>query len=391
MPSTQPIHASSGKSRHRSTHSDDDAEADHHLSRSYAEGVPQDMDSPKLSAVLGAGICVDYLSYNFDEMDLAASWKVMTKQKKDIVNGIRLENASWRTWWKKKNGLKTISPEMLNWLKDSDVTWLYGPLHTMPKKIDKYSEPKQASTFDKLGLMKANMGLKPALKKKSLSDILRSPSSGGLFKSPSDSSLQEEGLTASKDVINAHRQPTLRFNDSVEQCIAVSDEDDVEEESSDDDAIIMNICPKRTTSIVKLEPTRLKLSDSPRGGNRRRSQKSSRTARRSYSTEDVYSQSSSNWNSGTNMYDDDVDILQSTVAWGDDDDDEDYFFSPSSSASAASSAPSTPPDTPTESAAKGDPTDFHSSTGGLTGTAINIVTNVVHWASSLVFNSGVFY
>lgn len=73
------------------------------------------MDSPKLDAVLGPGICVDYLSYNFDEMDLAASWRVMTKQKKEIVNGLRLENASWRTWWKKKNGLSTISPETLNW------------------------------------------------------------------------------------------------------------------------------------------------------------------------------------------------------------------------------------------------------------------------------------
>lgn len=60
-------------------------------------------------------MCVDYLSYQFDEMDLAASWRVMTKQKKDIVNGLRLENASWRTWAKHKNKLKTVSPETLNW------------------------------------------------------------------------------------------------------------------------------------------------------------------------------------------------------------------------------------------------------------------------------------
>jgi hypothetical protein len=26
-----------------------------------------------------------------------------------------LENASWRTWMKAKNNLKTISPESLNW------------------------------------------------------------------------------------------------------------------------------------------------------------------------------------------------------------------------------------------------------------------------------------
>jgi hypothetical protein len=58
---------------------------------------------------------VDYLSYTFDEMDLAASWRVLTKQKLNIVNGIRLENASWRTWAKQRNHLKTISPETLNW------------------------------------------------------------------------------------------------------------------------------------------------------------------------------------------------------------------------------------------------------------------------------------
>jgi hypothetical protein len=39
----------------------------------------------------------------------------MTKQKKKIDNGIRLENASWRVWAKQKYNLKTISPDELNW------------------------------------------------------------------------------------------------------------------------------------------------------------------------------------------------------------------------------------------------------------------------------------
>ncbi|KDQ61498.1 hypothetical protein JAAARDRAFT_30947 [Jaapia argillacea MUCL 33604] len=73
---------------------------------------------------------VDYLSHEWREEDVWRSWRSMTRQKNAIVNGMRLENASWRTWWKQRNGLKTISPETLNWLKDSDVTWLYGPLHT---------------------------------------------------------------------------------------------------------------------------------------------------------------------------------------------------------------------------------------------------------------------
>ncbi|KAJ2968889.1 hypothetical protein NUW54_g13093 [Trametes sanguinea] len=72
---------------------------------------------------------VDYLSHNWKEEDVWRSWRSMTRQKNAIANGMRLENASWRTWWKQRNKLKTISPETLNWLKDSDVTWLYGPLH----------------------------------------------------------------------------------------------------------------------------------------------------------------------------------------------------------------------------------------------------------------------
>jgi hypothetical protein len=74
-----------------------------------------DSESQKRTDVQSPEVCVDYLSYTFDEMDLAASWRMMTKQKKDIVNGIRLENASWRTWAKQRNHLKTISPETLNW------------------------------------------------------------------------------------------------------------------------------------------------------------------------------------------------------------------------------------------------------------------------------------
>lgn len=40
----------------------------------------------------------------------------MTRHKHEIANGVRLENASWRTWQKQRNKLRTISPETLNWL-----------------------------------------------------------------------------------------------------------------------------------------------------------------------------------------------------------------------------------------------------------------------------------
>ena len=60
-------------------------------------------------------ICVDYLSHDWEEDDIWQSWKAMTKHKSEIANGVRLENASWRTWAKQRGKLKTISPETLNW------------------------------------------------------------------------------------------------------------------------------------------------------------------------------------------------------------------------------------------------------------------------------------
>jgi hypothetical protein len=60
-------------------------------------------------------ICVDYLSHDWAEDDVWTSWKAMTKHKTEIANGVRLENASWRTWAKQRGNLKTISPETLNW------------------------------------------------------------------------------------------------------------------------------------------------------------------------------------------------------------------------------------------------------------------------------------
>jgi hypothetical protein len=58
---------------------------------------------------------VDYLSHEWREEDVWSSWRNMTRQKNTVANGTRLENASWRTWWKQRNKLKTISPETLNW------------------------------------------------------------------------------------------------------------------------------------------------------------------------------------------------------------------------------------------------------------------------------------
>lgn len=58
---------------------------------------------------------VDYLSHDWREEDIWSSWRYIVNRRGEFANSERLENASWRTWAKAKNNLKTISPETLNW------------------------------------------------------------------------------------------------------------------------------------------------------------------------------------------------------------------------------------------------------------------------------------
>lgn len=75
---------------------------------------------------------VDYFSYDWTDRELLRSWRYVVDQKKctdnaERLENTRLENASWRTWARAKYCLKTVTPESINWKKDKDVSWLYGP------------------------------------------------------------------------------------------------------------------------------------------------------------------------------------------------------------------------------------------------------------------------
>jgi Fungal protein of unknown function (DUF1752) len=151
---------------------------------------------------------VDYLSHNWEEEDVWRSWRNMTRQKNEIANGVRLENASWRTWWKQRNGLGTVTPETLNWfvlyfllqlppltivfarLKDSDVTWLYGPLHTAvdwapPSKPIPYTATRTSA----LDLSTTH---KPILKHRSISQLLTSDLPTSPIFTPTESEEDDE-------------------------------------------------------------------------------------------------------------------------------------------------------------------------------------------------------
>lgn len=91
-------------------------------------------DSPELMPHDDADITnepqrhVDYLLYQWDITDILKLWRYIVLKRNTVTNAARLENASWRTWAQRQGNLKTINPEVVNWLKDLDVTWLYGPI-----------------------------------------------------------------------------------------------------------------------------------------------------------------------------------------------------------------------------------------------------------------------
>ncbi|KAI0102899.1 hypothetical protein GGR51DRAFT_562103 [Nemania sp. FL0031] len=125
---------------------------------------------------------VDYLSHNWREEDIWSSWRYIISKRGEFANAPRLENASWRTWMKAKYGLKTVSPETLNWLKDCDVTWLYGPLQTRQHTIFSESNERNGSTLSRSDSFSHHK--KPILKKRSMSEVMlqRSLSSSSLLK-----------------------------------------------------------------------------------------------------------------------------------------------------------------------------------------------------------------
>jgi hypothetical protein len=287
---------------------------------------------------------VDYLSHDWNEEDIWSSWRHIVSQRKVYGQRSRLENASWRTWAKSQFKLKTVSPETLNWLKDCDVTWLYGPLQPASNRITSKHASEPASRLSKTNSF---LHKKPILKKRSMSEVMLQNSLSasslvkqaaaavqaqqqakgilleprrdrglfgggrvGMYMDFGPSSLQSQSTSRDPPVDYFSSRSTsglqtpdhggerkhIRFDDKVEQCIAVDckdgDYDDEEEEdnnrawsmnddddSSDDGVVMMKRSRKkrplsRTNSrasfsgdnktIAKLPSTTLKYrTDSP--------------------------------------------------------------------------------------------------------------------------------
>lgn len=256
---------------------------------------------------------VDYLSHNWKEEDIWASWRHIVAKRNVYSNSPRLENASWRTWTKSKYRLKTVSPETLNWyenedsrrsywklivhrMKDHDVTWLYGPLQTgnaRPLRLDPAPPANQISRCDSFALKK------PILKKRTLSEIMlqHSLSSSTLMKQATDAlraqqpgkvlrdrpalgdrTISDFGAPFTMSTTNPSTDPStstsglqtpctirhIHFNNKVEQCIAIEKENNDQrhyfsathhdDSSSEDDMLVMK--PVKNATKAKISSSR---------------------------------------------------------------------------------------------------------------------------------------
>ncbi|KAJ4854854.1 uncharacterized protein T069G_10412 [Trichoderma breve] len=246
---------------------------------------------------------VDYLSHDWKEEDIRSSWRYIATRRADFPNSARLENASWRAWLKVKNNLRTVSAETINWFKDSDVTWLYGPLQSETKPIHDTRAERSSVSLPKTDLS-VNLNKKPILKKRSMSQVtlqrplittslleqaaatIQAQETQGILR-PSNNrreaiddfaypfsskrmSVDSSGLvspTESSGITSTSaKRRQIRFNEQVEQCIAVDvradDKDEMEvypdrygDNSDSDDGVILNRLrvKKQTAKSMSME------------------------------------------------------------------------------------------------------------------------------------------
>ncbi|KAF5256250.1 hypothetical protein FOXYS1_13284 [Fusarium oxysporum] len=290
-------------------------------------GAPEDSECTKDDMAVSSRPShqVDYLSHDWREEDIWSSWRYVVMRRGDLSDSERLENAVWRTWIKAKYDLTTISPETLNWfvllgldmmsdlntyislrLKDHDVTWLYGPLHSVPNPFDTTQNELSEVPLPKTD-SHVKLDRKPILKKRSMSEeiLQRSLSTASISKQARAAcKMQETGdcthisflstedlylpfprgqlhsasssvtlVTESSGTIspNGERKRT-HFNEQVEQCIAVevegihNDDNDPDtgrygDDSDPDDGVMVKCRKTRTWPLFERDTPESKLAE----------------------------------------------------------------------------------------------------------------------------------
>ncbi|RDL37714.1 uncharacterized protein BP5553_05147 [Venustampulla echinocandica] len=158
--------------------------------------------------------CTDYLSHEWAEADLWASWKHVRRNSEAYENGWRLENAAWRSWAKLTNSLKTVSPTIINWRKDADNTWLYGPFQRASEDAVGLLNPSPKPNHTPLVVRRPtnNPYLKPILKSPS-QDAVRPPLKTNLRKRSTSEVMQERSLYT----VSLFKQAAAGVQDKIER------------------------------------------------------------------------------------------------------------------------------------------------------------------------------
>ncbi|KAH6645725.1 hypothetical protein BKA67DRAFT_123937 [Truncatella angustata] len=229
---------------------------------------------------------VDYLSHDWVEEDIWSSWRYLVSNRGECSNAQRLENASWRAWTKTKCNLKTVSPETINWLRDCDVTWLYGPLQQCrPTSLSRSmgrtnstSPMTNVSIVNKSNLRKMSIAETLRLESRSLSSVLKQATKdtqpqhldrrGRVTRLIVQTQVAREralGMPSkSTSEIETHipKVKCVQFDERVEQCIAMDSSvgvdkeereheyrSNVDDSDSGEGAVMMKIMRSRRKSV----------------------------------------------------------------------------------------------------------------------------------------------
>jgi len=227
---------------------------------------------------------------SWTDQQLAQVWYIIRRHRKHLNHPRRLENASWRLWPCKHHALEQCPPEKLNWNKEIDLCFLYGPLMHSESVYGKTCSVPHSPT-----------GLKPALKRPGLSlERLHERSTSSLTMSSYFSNAYHEagGSVGGSQARTSPGSPVspvwsrksytppdsfaerrLRFSNEVEQYLSVDESDDTLENNNEDsplptlffnwntwDVPSSGAGPARkhtSPMIVRLESTHLKQADAP--------------------------------------------------------------------------------------------------------------------------------
>ncbi|KAJ3316019.1 hypothetical protein HDV04_000228 [Boothiomyces sp. JEL0838] len=103
--------------------------------------------------------CVDYFHHEFDFLDLHTCWRKANLQGKHTIEAKRRENATWRKYFQNKYNIPKCNPQDIDWYKDNDVLWFYGPFFA-----HKESETAPLSRVPSSNSI-SDLKLKPSLKR----------------------------------------------------------------------------------------------------------------------------------------------------------------------------------------------------------------------------------